>query len=156
AELTAEEHAFLIRHFFSANWATMVRPYPRYHELLVKRGSDVQGENLERVARLFSTQDFLDLQVWHNLAWFGYGAVQRYPKLSALRAKNRNFTEEDKHEVLTLQRVAIQEIVPMYRRLLERGQVELTTSPFYHPILPLVIDTDITRRARPDLPLPPR
>jgi alpha-amylase/alpha-mannosidase (GH57 family) len=155
-DLTAEENAFIVRHFFSANWATMVRPFPRYHELLVQRGLDVVGQDLEQVARRFSTQDFLDLQVWHNLAWFGYGTIHRYPRLAALRAKNRNFTEDDKQEVLALQRVAVQEIVPLYRRLLERGQVELTTSPFFHPILPLVIDTDTARRARPDLPLPAR
>src|SRR5215213_1930337 len=130
ANLTAEEKAFLIRHFFSANWATMVRPYPRYHELLVKRGLDVTGQDLERLARQFSTQDFLDLQVWHNLAWFGYGTVHRYPRLAALRQKNRGFTEDEKQEVLALQRAAVQDIVPLYRRLLHRGQVELTTTPF--------------------------
>jgi alpha-amylase/alpha-mannosidase (GH57 family) len=156
AGLTAEGKAFLIRHFFSANWATMVRPYPRYHELLVRRGLEVHGQDLQRIARQFSTQDFLDLQVWHNLAWFGYGTVHRYPRLAALRHKNRGFTEDDKHEVLALQRVAVQEIIPLYRRLMDRGQIELTTTPFFHPILPLVIDTDINRRARPDLPLPAR
>lgn len=156
ADLRPEEKAFLIRHFFSANWATMVRPYPRYHELLVKRGTDVYGQDLERIARQFSTQDFLDLQTWHNLAWFGYGAVSRYPRLAALRQKNRGFTEEEKQEVLALQLVAVQDIVPLYRRLMEREQIELTTTPFFHPILPLVIDTDFTRRARPDLPLPSR
>ncbi len=156
ADLRPEEKAFLIRHFFSANWATMVRPYPRYHELLVKRGADVYGHDLEGIALQFSTQDLLDLQTWHNLAWFGYGAVSRYPRLAALRQKNRGFTEEDKQEVLALQLVAVQEIVPLYRRLMEREQIELTTTPFFHPILPLVIDTDFTRRARPDLPLPSR
>jgi alpha-amylase/alpha-mannosidase (GH57 family) len=156
ADLTGEEQAFLIRHFFSANWATMVRPYPRYHELLVKRGLDVQGQNLIRLAGRFSTQDFLDLQVWHNLAWFGYGAVHRHPRLGVLRNKNRGFTEEEKQEVVALQLAALREIVPLYRTLLDRGQIELTTTPFFHPILPLVIDTDIARRARPDLPLPAR
>ncbi len=156
ADLSLTEKAFIVRHFFSANWATMVRPYPRYHELLVKRGADVHGRDLERLARQFSTQELLDLQVWHNLAWFGYGPVARYPRLANLRTKNRGFTEEEKQEVLALQRVVMQEIVPMYRTLAERGQVELTTTPFYHPILPLVIDTDFAKRARPDLPLPTR
>jgi alpha-amylase/alpha-mannosidase (GH57 family) len=155
-ELRPEEKAFLIRHYFSANWATMVRPYPRYHELLVKRGMDTSGEVLQRVVRQFTTQDFRDLQTWFNLAWFGYGSVHRYPRLAALRVKNRGFTEEDKQEVLALQRRVVQDIVPMYRRLMERGQIELTTTPFFHPILPLVIDTENTRRARPDLPLPAR
>ena len=156
ADLRPEEKAFLVRHFFSANWATMVRPYPRYHELLVKRGAGVYGRDLERVARQFSTQDLLDLQVWHNLAWFGYGTVSRYPRLAALRTKNRGFTEEEKQDVLALQLATVQDIVPLYRRLMEREQIELTTTPFFHPILPLVIDTDFTRRARPDLPLPSR
>ena len=155
-DLTDEEQAFLIRHFFSANWATMVRPFPRYHELLVKRGLDIQGQDLKRLAERFSVQDFLDLQVWHNLAWFGYGAVARYPRLAALRNKNRGFTEEEKQEILALQLATMREVVPLYRQLVERGQIELTTTPFFHPILPLVIDTDLTRRARPDLPLPAR
>ena len=156
ASLSAEEQAFLIRHYFSINWATMIRPYRRYHELLVKRGMEIDGQDLDRLARQFTTQDLLDLQVWFNLAWFGYGAVRCYPRLAALRAKNRGFTEEEKQEVLALQRTTVQEIVPMYRRLAERGQIELTTTPFFHPILPLVIDTETTRRARPDLPLPSR
>ena len=156
ADLSEEEQAFLIRHYFSINWATMIRPYPRYHELLVKRGLDIDGQDLQRLARQFSAQDFLDLQVWFNLAWFGYGAVQRYSRLRTLRSKNRGFTEEEKQEVLALQRQTVQDIVPMYRGLMERGQIELTTTPFYHPILPLLIDTDNTKRARPDLPLPSR
>jgi alpha-amylase/alpha-mannosidase (GH57 family) len=155
-DLRPEEKAFLVRHFFSANWATMVRPYPRYHELLVKRGADVYGRDLERVAQQFSTQDLLDLQTWHNLAWFGYGTVSRHPHLAALRAKNRGFTEEEKQEVLAFQLATVQDIIPLYRRLMEREQIELTTTPFFHPILPLLIDTDFTRRARPDLPLPSR
>ena len=156
ANLSQEEQAFLIQHYFSINWATMIRPFPRYHELLVKRGLDIEGQDLPRLARQFTTQDLLDLQVWFNLAWFGYGAITRYPRLAALRAKNRGFTEEEKQEVLALQRTTVQEIVPMYRRLAERGQIELTTTPFFHPILPLVLDTEHARRARPDLMLPSR
>lgn len=155
-DLTLPERAFIVRHFFSANWATMVRPFPRYHELLVKRGTDVRGVNLERVARQFSTQELLDLQVWHNLAWFGYGMAHRHPHLAELRRKNRHFTEQDKQDVLQLEQIAMQEIVPLYRRLADRQQIELSTSSFYHPILPLIMDTDCARRARPDLPLPSR
>ncbi|MGH7231723.1 MAG: glycoside hydrolase family 57 protein [Nitrospiraceae bacterium] len=156
ADLTSTERAFIVRHFFAVNWATMVRPYPRYHELLVKRGTEVLGQDLDRLARQFTTQDLLDLQIWHNLAWFGYGAVARYPRLNALREKDRAFTEEDKLEVLAIQRHIINEIIPFYRRLATTGQIELTTTPFYHPILPLVIDTDFGRRPRPETPLPSR
>jgi alpha-amylase/alpha-mannosidase (GH57 family) len=156
ADLTPAERAFVIRHFFAANWVTMVRPYPRYHELLVKRGTDVSGQNLDHLARQFTVQELLDLQVWHNLAWFGYGTVARHPQLAALRRKDRGFTEDDKQHILALQLQTVADIIPLYRKLSQSGQIELTTSPFYHPILPLVIDTDIARRARPDLPAPTR
>jgi len=156
AELTPAERAFIVRHFFAANWGTMVRPYPRYHELLVKRGADVKGQDLDRLARPFTTQDLLDLQVWHNLAWFGYGTVARYPRLAALRVKDRGFTEDDKREVLAIQQEAITKVIPLYRRLAQSGQIELTTSPYYHPILPLLIDTDFARRSRPETALPRR
>jgi alpha-amylase/alpha-mannosidase (GH57 family) len=156
AELAPSERAFIIRHFFAANWSTMVRPFPRYHELLVKRGLDVRQQPLDRLAAQFSVQELLDLQVWHNLTWFGYGMVTRHPRLSELRAKDRSFTEEEKQEVLALQRQAVSEIIPYYRRLAAAGQIELTTSPFYHPILPLLIDTDSARRSRPEASLPSR
>ncbi|HZS11804.1 MAG TPA: glycoside hydrolase family 57, partial [Nitrospirales bacterium] len=103
AELTPAERAFLVRYFFSANWATMVRPYPRYHELLAKRGSDVHGPHMAEIAQRFSTQELLDLQIWHNLAWFGFGAVAQFPRLADLRQKGRGFTEQDKQEVLGIQ-----------------------------------------------------
>ncbi|MBM4124155.1 MAG: glycoside hydrolase [Nitrospira sp.] len=156
ADLSSAERAFLIRHFFAANWDTLIRPFPRYHDLLNKRGTDPQPQDLDRLARQFTVQELLDLQVWHNLAWCGYGAVARYPRLAALRRKDRGFSEDDKQDVLAIQLQIVGEIIPLYRKLAEAGQIELTTSPFYHPILPLLIDTDFTRRARPDLPLPTR
>ena len=95
----------------------------------MKRGVDVHGQDLDRLARQFSTQEFLDLQVWHNLAWFGYGSLQRFPRLAELRAKNRGFTEEDKQEVLALQQTAIRQIVPMYTALQERCLLYTSPSP---------------------------
>ena len=156
ADLAPSEQAFIVRHFFAANWGTMVRPFPRYHELLVKRGLDVTRQPLDRLAAQFTTQELLDLQVWHNLTWFGYGTVARHPRLNELREKGRGFTEEEKQEVLALQQQAVSDIIPMYRRLAESGQIELTTSPFYHPILPLLIDTEFARRSRPEAHLPSR
>ncbi len=152
ADLTPTERAFLIRHFFSANWATMVRPYPRYQDLLVKRGTRVRPDDLERLAQRFSAQELTDLQVWHNLAWFGYGAVARLPHLAELRHKGRNFSEADKQAVLDAQITIMREVIPLYRTLATRGQIELTTTPFYHPILPLLVDPELARRALPNLP----
>lgn len=156
ADLTHDERAFILRHFFAANWDTMIRPHDRYYGLLIQRGLTLSEEELARLVLRFSVQELLDLQVWHNLAWFGHAALQRIPALRELIAKGRQFSESEKQTVLAAQREVLTRLVPLYRQLQDRGQIELSTTPFYHPILPLVIDTDIARRARPDCALPAR
>ncbi len=156
AELEPEERRQVLANFFMCNWDTMVKPYPGYWNLLAKRGLRLDEAAIDSAMRRFSVQDFLDLQVWFNLSWFGYTALAEDEGLRELKAKGRQFSEEDKAYVLAAQRRVIAEIIPTYRRLLAAGRVELSTSPFYHPILPLLIDTDIARRCMPHAALPTR
>jgi alpha-amylase/alpha-mannosidase (GH57 family) len=155
-DLALEERAAIIRSFFMVDWETNIQPLPRYWELLQKRGRDPAGADLDRLAHAFTDADITDLQVLFNLAWMGFGALADEPALQGLRRKGRDFTRDDV-EVLAANQVRILAgIVPRWRALVERGQVELSATPYYHPILPLVCDTDAARRALPDLPLPPR
>src|SRR5437660_12377616 len=85
----------------------------------------------------------------------GLAARREEPRIAELVAKERGYTEEEKAFALDGQRRIAARIVPRWRALAERGQVELTCSPLYHPILPLVIDTDIARRAMHAVALPP-
>ena len=153
-ELSPEEQEFLLAYFFSCHWDTLIRPYPRYYELLQKRGTEDRPD-LEKARAEFSPQDFLDLQVWFNLAWLGFGH-QEEPLVRELKAKGRDFTEEEKQALLELHLEIIKKIIPLYRDLAQRGQIEISASPFYHPILPLLMDTDFARRNLPGAPLPPR
>jgi alpha-amylase/alpha-mannosidase (GH57 family) len=156
ADLTAEERQAVLRSFFMIDWETAIKPLPRYWELLQKRGRDVRYLDLAKVAKEFSDADLGDLQVLFNLAWFGFGAAEDDEGLRALLAKGKAFTEGDREYVLATQRRVVAEIAPRWRKLAERGQVELSTTPYYHPILPLVCDSDSARRALPGIPLPPR
>jgi alpha-amylase/alpha-mannosidase (GH57 family) len=155
-DLDPDDRVFVLQHFFMAHWESMIRPAPRYWSLLLKRGVTVAADDWPSVARRFSAQELLDLQVWFNLAWFGYTARQRYPAVEELRAKGEHFSEEDKRAVLDVQAAVLRELVPRYRALADAGVAELTTSPFYHPIIPLLIDTESARRALPDAKLPDR
>lgn len=155
-DLKPDERVCLLQQFFMANWETMIRPVPRYWDLLLKRGTTVAPHQWPSVARRFSTQDLLDLQVWFNLAWCGFAARARFPQIDALRTKGERFGEEDKRTVIETQFAIMREIVPRYRALEERGIAELTTSPFYHPILPLLVDSDCAARALPAARLPLR
>ncbi|MFU8802695.1 MAG: glycoside hydrolase [Bradymonadaceae bacterium] len=152
ALLSAQDKGLLLKHFFSVNWETCIRPLPRYWQILQKRGTDPGKARVED----FSTEEWRDLQVLFNVAWFGFSARDEFELLQGLIAKGSEFTESEKEEVLRLQIHIMQTLLPMYRRLHERGQIEVSVTPMYHPILPLVIDSDVASRATPERPRPPR
>lgn len=139
------ERAFAVERFFSLNWDRSVRTRPRYAELLAQR------QRSER----FSDADVRDLTVLFNLGWLGFAARAGDRELDALEKKARGFSRQDLALVIDRQRRACARVLPRYRALAERGQVELSASPFYHPIIPLVVDSDHARCALPTATLPP-
>jgi len=154
ADLNEQDRRNLLENFFKINWDTLVRPCPRYAELLALRGANYTTARLDSIARTFSEADFRDLQTLYNLQWSGFSASRRFPLLAELREKGRNFTEEDKTAVLDIHHQILGLVLGEYRTAAERGQIELTTTPYFHPIMPLVYDTHIARRCQPHSPLP--
>src|SRR3954468_8539939 len=154
--LAQEERALLLRDSFSVDWDLWVLPVPRYAELLELRGRDLRRlDLLERQTR-FTPQDLRDLQVHFLLAWMGFAARREDPFVAALLGKERGFSEEEKVELIAAQRRIGARILPRWKALAARGQVEITCSPLNHPILPLLVDSDSARRAMPGGALPPR
>ncbi len=156
ADLLADERQAILRSFFMVDWEENIQPVPRYAELLHKRGRTVRGVDLARLAASFRDPEIGDLQVLFNLAWMGFGAFAEDEGLRELRAKGRDYTRADLEYVLAAQHRIMEGILPAWRRLADRGQVEASTTPYFHPILPLVCDTDSARLALPTAALPPR
>lgn len=156
SELDDEEKSFILENFFLANWDTMVRPFPRYYELLVKRGYRISKGDIKRIIKYFSDSDLLDLQVLFNLCWIDPLFRQKDPFLNELVKKGRNFTEDEKQLLISKQFTILNEIIPTYKDMADKGRIELTTSPYYHPILPLLCDTNNAKIATPDIRLPSR
>ena len=132
----------------------MIRPYPRYRELFEQRGLHV--DSAARAPRRFSARDFVDLVCWNNLVWFHPIAFEKHEDLAELRRKGSHYSEEEKNWLLDKQLEILAEVIPLHRKLAERGQLELTTTPFYHPILPLLVDKKLARAAMPSVQLPRR
>jgi alpha-amylase/alpha-mannosidase (GH57 family) len=150
--LTEADCLFVLDQFFMANPEHMIRPFPRYNELYQRRAL---GKNTAQEAlRRFSERDFRDLLVWFNLAWVHPLAVERDDLLRSLVHKNRNFTEAEKSQLLDKHLEILKQIIPLHMGLATSGQVELTTTPYYHPILPLLLDKKLAREAMPDVKLP--
>ena len=108
-----------------------------------------------RAERMFQAQDFTDLQVLSQLAWFDEFFLEQ-PEVAALVKKERKFSREDQEFVTAKQREIMAAVLPAYAAAAKRGGIEISTSPFYHPILPLVCDTDQGAVSHPGLPLPQR
>ena len=153
-ELHEKEIIYILKNFFMVNWEVMIKPYKRYQDLLLKRGRFSSESELMSLARRLSWQEIMDIQVWFNLAWFGFNYRKNDPVIKGLLEKGGMFTAEDKKAVLSKQKEILSKIVPKHKELLARGQVELTTSPFYHPILPLICDTNAAKEAMPHIQLP--
>jgi len=155
SQLDEQDRAFMLRGFFQLPHEPMVHPNPRYRDLLEHRGpADVRGEYPEGLKR-FTVRDYRDLQVWFNLAWCGR-ELRRQPEIRALFLKGARFTEDDKRRLLDVQLSFAGRILPLYRRLMETRGIEISVSPYYHPILPLLCDSRSAREALPAIRLPER
>ncbi|MEW6102831.1 MAG: glycoside hydrolase family 57 protein [bacterium] len=137
--LTDEEKIYLLSNFFLCNWETMVFPYPRFKQLLQKRGKNVSINEIKKRIDEFSERDIRDLQVFYNLTWFGFKARED-EFINNLFIKGEDFTENEKQTLLKKQREIAASIILKYKNLQDKGQIEISTSPFYHPILPLLMD----------------
>ena len=148
--LTAKDREELLTSGFMANYESMIQPYPRYKELAIKRGV----EPADQIVARFTVDDIRDLQIWSNLTWMHELAFEADRDLKEFREKGRGWNEAEKRWLLNRQMEILREVIPLHKQLAESGQVELTTTPFYHPILPLLWDKASARQAMPDCPLP--
>ncbi len=135
---------WFIREGFHAHPPTMVDPYPRYAELWRQQAS----------GRPFDLTALRDLQVWQKLAWVDPDIAATDARVRRLLDKGRGFDEHDKGVLRAVELEVLRRIVPAYRAAAERGQVELSTSPYFHPILPLLCDSAAHHDAHPGAPLP--
>ncbi|MBV9180066.1 MAG: glycoside hydrolase, partial [Acidobacteria bacterium] len=151
AELSIEERRFALQYLFQANREHLIARYPRYAELWERyRGS---GADPERAEQYFHLQDFTDLQVLSQLAWFDEFFLSERD-IAELVRKGQGFSVEDQRFVTSQEQVLIGKVLPAHKQAAEKGRIEISTSPFYHPILPLLCDTNVGAISTPGLPLP--
>ena len=146
-ELRKEEQEQVVSTFFDADWHHQIFPHARYKALFLQR----------QEGRPFTAQDLRDLQMWFNLAWFAKefrdGAVPlvtgKTVSVQRLVEQGRDFSVADLQAMVAAQYQIMEAVIPMHRALQERGQIEVATTPYYHPILPLLMDTDTATLDRP-------
>lgn len=152
AGLSVEDKRHLVAQCFKINHATMLEPFPAYRRLYTLWKT--VEESGEAGLAYLSGQFLADLVTWYHLVWTGETVRRGRPELLALMNKGEGFTLADRQALFELYAEVISNLLPRYRALAQRGQIELSATPHSHPILPLLLDFAAAREARPDLPVP--
>ena len=147
--LKPEQKREILERGFQVN-EIYVQRWPRFSDLQ----GQVRSAGAEACAARFTEQDWRDLQLLSQLAWMDEEYIAKDPVVNLLAAKGTGYTERDKNLLREKQLELLSAVLPEYRIAAESGQVEISTTPYYHPILPLLCDTDIARVSNPHTPLP--
>ena len=152
AALAGEDRDLLLSRCFSCNHETMILPYPCYQHLY-EIWQLLNGHGEKRFNYL-SGQYFADLVTWYHLTWMGETVRRTTELVPHLMSKGGQFTVEERRGLFELIGGLIADLIPRYRKLSEEGRIELSTTPYYHPIAPLLLDFNSTLESMPHAKLP--
>ncbi len=138
-KLSEMDKNFILQYFFDVNYSTMILKREYYSELYNKRYSkeDISIND-------FSEQEYFDIVANYTLCWIDEKFYSFYPELEALSLKQKNYTFEDRLKIHEIQTDIIKQIIPAYKKYQDDNKIEISTSPFYHPIVPLLLDINET------------
>ena len=151
-DLNTAERDLLLTSCFRSNHKSMVAPYHAYKRLsdlykMLEPGGDIELAYL-------SGQYFSDLLTWYHLAWCGESVRREHDLVIRLMGKNEGFNYTDRKWLFDLIGQIVGGIIPRYRKLAESGQIELSTTPHYHPLAPLLLDINSASESIPEISLP--
>ncbi|HKW89842.1 MAG TPA: glycoside hydrolase family 57 protein [Candidatus Acidoferrales bacterium] len=146
--LTDSDKRDALHRAFQVNHEHLMSRWPRFVEL----HDWTRKSGAEHSAREFNIRDWRDLQVLSQLAWMDEEYLANDPVVSALARQGSDFSEKDKQSLRERQTELLTRVLPEYAQAAERGQIEISTTPFYHPILPLLCDSGVAQTANPHSP----
>lgn len=150
APFTADERRRVLDQCFHGNHQHMVAPFAPYQKLQALAAA----AEAQAAAEYLSDAYLYDLLTWYHLAWTGETVRREAPLVGELMAQGGGFTGEQRRALLALIGRVVAGIGARFRRLEEAGRIELSATPYFHPLAPLLVDFDAARDARPELPLP--
>ncbi len=147
--LNRKQKQYILEHFFDANHHTMIDPHPRYRQLYEQK----QHEGISWCLQNWKVEDYADLLAWHNLAWID-PIFWGDDEISGWLEKGKGFNLSDRQRIYSKQKDIIFQIIPQHKKMQDEGQLEIITSPYTHPILPLLAHSQAGKIAVPNMTLP--
>lgn len=134
-ELSEQDKIFILNNYFDLNYKNMALKRP-YYTVLYNKRANAKELNIS----MFSIQEYVDIMANYTLCWVDEYFVKDYPELKCLFEKEQNYTLEDRKKIIEIQLDIIKRILKEYKEYQDEGKIEVLTSPYYHPVLPLLID----------------
>lgn len=157
-DISQEQCCLIVQSCFKNHHEKMLSPFPHYQRLLqlYQLVEPIRTEcgAAQHDFHYLSAQYKADLLVWYHLAWCGESLRRNNTVIQALMSKGFLFTLADRQQLFAVIGETISGLIPRYKALMQRKQIEISTTPYYHPILPLLIDFKSTLDAMPEAPLP--
>lgn len=152
---TNDDKLYILSESFHANFDRQIKVHAPYLELYLRRRKLLsKARSFQDILDKFSNQEYADMAAWMNLSWFDPLWQQTNDDLKQLLAQGKNFSPPQRRRIIEIERDLIRQIIPYYCQKQEEKQIEVTTSPYYHPILPLLIDSNSARLPAPNVILP--
>ncbi len=142
---------YIIESCLRANRQRLIERFEAFTTLVEM--ADTASEQCEKLA-YYSDQFYIDLLVWYHLAWMAETVRLKDERVIRLMNKQRNYTLHDRHSLIELISEMTSSVINRYRKLAESGQIELSMTPYAHPIVPLLIDINSAKQAMPNVSLP--
>lgn len=148
---SADERRKLIRDCLRANRDRQINRFPQFKKLAeMADWLDCQDDAIHYI----NSQFIADLLVWYHLSWMGETVKRTDRRIKRLIEKGHDFTLHERLEVIEVIGELLSTVIRRYRNLARAGQIELSLTPYAHPIMPLLLDINTAREAMPDAPLP--
>lgn len=156
SEMSQAEKLFIINNFFLGNPEHMIQTLPYFNTLYHKAlRTTKSSRDSSTIVNSFNDQELLDIQVLHSISWLGEYSRKNNSELNELIKKEKNYNEGDKQFIIDFQFSIMESLIDHYREAEKLGKIEISTTPYYHPILPLLINSD-SGKISSDKPLPAR
>jgi len=146
-----EHRAALIRACMRSNKKHQIERFAPYKQLVSM--AEPLTLDLHHIS-YFSDQYLADLLCWYHLAWLGATVQRSDNRVQAMIEQGCGYTLHQRRVLLQIIGELITGLRHRYAGLAHRGQIELSMSPYTHPMIPLLLDFKSAREAIPDLQLP--
>ncbi len=148
---TDDARLSLIKACLRVNEQRLIDRFPAYQRIA---GMAIWVMKHPDILPYVGDQLLADLLTWYHLAWLGETVRRDDARIQNLLNKGANYTLHERRELLTVMGELLSTVIGRYRRLAESGRVELSVTPYAHPILPLLLDFGSARDALPEVTLP--